>query len=161
MAVCFWYLVKSYSSCVRVYTGQVSFFQVPEKKHGHVYLVGLYLYIFLYPVQRGNLPGNTSHYPNILYTPSVLQTYQQLGKYVKKKKYQYPQSYRDVKGEGSFHGKFAPFAKSYFTDNDISAILRENKYSQPTEIDPLRYNGKIELNMFNKCHIKRELVEKY
>ena len=98
------------------------FSRYQKKKHGHVYLVGLYLYIFLYPVQRGNLPGNTSHYPNILYTPSVLQTYQQLGKYVKKnitknvfKKMNLPPSHRDVKGKGSFRAKFSPFAKFEIT----------------------------------------------
>ena len=45
MAVCFWYLAKSDLSSVNVhiaYTGQVTFCKVPEK-HGHVYLIGLYV----------------------------------------------------------------------------------------------------------------------
>ena len=44
MTVCFWYLVKSYLSSVRVYSSvHWTSHYLPEKKYGHVYLVGLYL----------------------------------------------------------------------------------------------------------------------
>ena len=50
MAVCFWYLVNSAVTCpvyvcnVLAYTGQVTFYKVREK-HGHVYLVWLYILV--------------------------------------------------------------------------------------------------------------------
>ena len=42
MAVFFWYLPCDMYKGTVAYTGQVTFYKVPEK-HGHVYLVGLYL----------------------------------------------------------------------------------------------------------------------
>ena len=43
MVECIWYLVTGLvHTCTVVYTGQVTYYKVP-KKHGHVYLVGLYL----------------------------------------------------------------------------------------------------------------------
>ena len=40
--VCLWYLVKTELSSVHMYTWHVTFYKVPEK-HGHFYLVTLYI----------------------------------------------------------------------------------------------------------------------
>ena len=48
MNVFFWYLVKRDASvryCTVAYTGQVTFYKVPET-HSHVYLVTLYMHLF-------------------------------------------------------------------------------------------------------------------